>query len=353
VRRGSEALHIVRRRIIVPSHATHERKRSTMPESSQWSFPAELQPSAGDVAFDLKPALDAVVMLRADIPEESFTASILGTERAGNGVVIDADGLVLTIGYLITEAETIWLTTNSGVTVQGHPLAYDFVTGFGLVQPLGKLTAPMLAQGTIATAEPDDDVYVIGHGGRAHALKARIIAKREFAGYWEYMLDEALFTAPPHPEWSGAALVDDTGRLIGIGSLLVQEAVGNETVQGNMFVPVDLLAPLLDDMLKFGRPARAPRPWLGMYTTEIADHVVVHGLARNAPADAAGVHLGDVVVDVAGERVTGLADLYRKIWRQGPPGAAVALTLARDGAIVRANVQSADREDYLRKPQLQ
>ena len=324
-----------------------------MPESTQWSFPSDMQPSASDVAFDLKPALDAVVMLRADIPEESFTASILGTERAGNGVVISADGLVLTIGYLITEAETIWLTTNSGVTVPGHPLAYDFATGFGLVQPLGRLKAPMLAQGTIATAEPDDDVYIIGHGGRAHALKARIIAKREFAGYWEYMLDEALFTAPPHPEWSGAALVDETGRLLGIGSLLVEEAVGDETVQGNMFVPVDLVGPLVADVMKLGRSSVPPRPWLGMYMTEIADHVVVHGLARNAPADAAGVHLGDIVVDVAGERVTGLADFYRKIWRQGPPGTAVALTLARDGEVVRTQVRSADREDYLRKPQLQ
>lgn len=324
-----------------------------MPESPQWSFPSDMQPSAREVAFDLKPALDSVVMLRADIPEESFTASILGTERAGNGVVINADGLVLTIGYLITEAETIWLTTNNGVSVPGHPLVYDFVTGFGLVQPLGKLAAPMLAQGSIAMAEPDDDVYVFGHGGRAHALKARIIAKREFAGYWEYMLDEALFTTPPHPEWSGAALVDETGRLIGIGSLLVQEAVGDETVQGNMFVPIDLVGPLVRDVMKLGRSRVPPRPWLGMYTTEIADHVVVQGLAKNAPADAAGVHLGDIVVDVAGDKVTGLADLYRKIWRQGPPGAPVPLTLVRDGAIVRTKVRSADRDDFLRKPQMQ
>src|SRR5437763_15801742 len=254
-----------------------------MAESTQWAFPRELQPRAADLAFDLKPALDAVVMLRANVPDDAFTASILGTERAGNGVVIRDDGLTLTIGYLITEAESVWLTTNSGATVAAHPLAYDFATGFGLVVPLGKLEAPSLARSSANDASVDDDVFVVGHGGLAHALKARVIAKREFAGYWEFLLDEALFTAPPHPEWSGAALLDDSGRLIGIGSLLVQEAVGEETVQGNMFVPVDLLDPLVDDLLKYGRSTRTARPWLGMYTTEIASHLVVNGLGTRGP----------------------------------------------------------------------
>jgi len=324
-----------------------------MTESTQWAFPRELQPRAADLDFDLKRALDAVVMLRANIPEDAFTASILGTERAGNGVVIRDDGLTLTIGYLITEAESVWLTTNTGATVAAHPLAYDFATGFGLVVPLGKFDAPPLARGRAATVGVDDDVLVIGHGGLAHTLKARVIAKREFAGYWEYLLDEALFTAPSHPEWSGAALLDDAGRLIGIGSLLVQEAVGDNTVQGNMFVPTDLLDPLVDELLKMGRAARPARPWLGMYTTEIASHLVVNGLARQGPADIAGVRLGDIVVDVAGERVAGLADFYRKVWSLGPPGTRVALTLARDGAVTRTDVKSGDRGDFLKKPQLQ
>jgi len=324
-----------------------------MAESTQWSFPRELQPHAADLAFDLKPALAAVVMLRANVPDDAFTASILGTERAGNGVVIRDDGLTLTIGYLITEAESVWLTTNSGATVAGHPLAYDFATGLGLVIPLGKLDAPALRRGRASAMGVDDDVFVIGHGGLTHTLKAHVIAKREFAGYWEYLLDEALFTAPPHPEWSGAALLDDGGGLIGIGSLLVQEAVGENTVQGNMFVPTDVLDLVLDDLLKTGRAARPVRPWLGMYTTEIASHLVVNGLAKQGPADSAGVRLGDIVVDVAGERVTGLADLYRKVWSLGPPGTRVALTLARDGAVTRIDVKSGDRADYLKKPMLQ
>jgi len=324
-----------------------------MAESEEWSFPAELQPSRGDVAFDLDRALDAVVSLRSEIPEDAFTASILGTERAGSGVVIRDDGLVLTIGYLITEAESIWLTTNGGSVVAGYPLAYDVATGFGLVQPLGRISAPALARGPSEGSAPGDDVVVIGCGGRAHALKAQLIAKREFAGYWEYVLDEALFTAPPHPQWGGAALVGRRGELLGIGSLLVQETFEGQAVQGNMFVPVDLLTPILDDMLKFGAPARPPRPWLGMYTSEASERLIVSGLAKGAPADSAGVQLGDIVLEVAGERATGLADLFRKVWRLGQAGVEVPLTLARDGGIAQVVVRSADRSDFLKKPPLQ
>ncbi|HEV2976717.1 MAG TPA: S1C family serine protease [Casimicrobiaceae bacterium] len=324
-----------------------------MAELLDWAFPADWQPTAGELRFDLEPVLDAVVLLRSEIPEDAFTASILGTERTGSAVVIRDDGLMLTIGYLITEAQTIWLTTNDGTFVAGHPLAYDAVSGFGLVQPLGRLGAPALARGAAASAKVGDEAIVIAHGGRAHALKARIIAKREFAGYWEYVLDEALFTSPAHPEWGGAALVDADGRLLGIGSLLVQEALDGEPVQGNMFVPIDLLAPILDDMLKFAAPARPPRPWLGMYTAEVGQQLVVSGLARGGPAESAGVRLGDVVIEVAGERVGGLADLFRKVWDLGSAGVEVPLTVARDRELSQLQVRSADRNGFLKKPPLQ
>jgi len=324
-----------------------------MAESTHWAFPAELQPRAADVAFDLKSALDAVVMLRATVPDDAFTASILGTERSGNGIVIREDGLTLTIGYLVTEAETVWLTTNSGTTVEGHPLAYDFTTGFGLVLPLGKLNAPMLKRGTLRDVDVDDEVFVIGHGGRSHALKAQVIAKREFAGYWEYLLDDALFTAPPHPEWSGAALVDESGLLQGVGSLLVQEEISETTIQGNMFVPAQLLDPLLDDLLKQGRSSLPAHPWMGLYSMETGDQIVVSGLATRGPAETAGVRLGDVVVDVGGSRVTGLGDFYRKVWSLGPPGTKIPLTLARDSEVARVELRSGDRSDFLKKPSLQ
>jgi len=321
---------------------------------SDWAFPPNLQPKPEEARFDLDAALNSAVLLRAGIPEEAFTASILGTERTGYGVVIREDGLVLTIGYLIAEAASIWLTTNNGAVVAGHTLAYDPVTGFGLVLPLGRLGLPPLRRGSAASSAVGDDVLVIGHGGRTHALKAKLVAKREFAGSWEYLLDEALFTAPAHPQWGGAALVGGDGRLLGIGSLFVEEqlAPGGETEQGNMFVPIDLLEPILEDMLKFGRPAGPPRPWLGVYAAEVQGKLMISGLAESGPAARAGVWPGDVVLEVAGERVSGLADLFRKLWRLGPAGVEVPLTLARKGTLIRLLVRSVDRNDLFWKPKL-
>lgn len=323
-----------------------------MADLSNWAFPPEMQPSAEQLRFDLEGALDSMVLLRAEVPEDAFTAGILGTERIGNGVVIRDDGLVLTIGYLITEATTIWINTNAGKAVAAHPLAYDQPTGFGLVQPLGELGTRALPRGTAASCGVGDDVVVAGHGGRRHALKAKLIAKREFAGYWEYVLDEALFTAPAHPHWSGAALIGRDGRLLGIGSLMVQEEIGGRNVQGNMIVPIDLLEPILEDLLKLGRAKRAARPWVGLYATEVKGHVVVSGLAGGGPAERAGVQIGDIVIEVAGARVGGLADLFRKIWSLGSAGVEVPMTLVREGSVSRIRVPSTDRQDLLKKPSL-
>ena len=323
-----------------------------MAGSANWAFPDALQPRPDETAFDLGAALDAVVLVRTEIPEDAFTAPILGTQRAGNGVVIRDDGLVLTIGYLITEAETIWLTTSKGAVVQGHALAYDQSSGFGLVMPLGRLDARPLVRGSAADVKTDSPVIVIGHGGRAHSLKAKIVSKREFAGYWEYVLDEALFTAPAHPQWGGAALVGEDGKLLGIGSLLVQEAVGGKTMDGNMFVPIDLLATILADMLASGRAARPPRAWLGIYIAEMDGRLVVGGLAPGGPAERAGLQLGDLVLEAGGAQVTNLASLFRKIWGCGPAGSEVPLTFSRRGATSTVRVRSADRNDFLKKPRL-
>jgi S1-C subfamily serine protease len=321
-----------------------------MTETTHWAFPERLQPRQERLRFDLGAALQSVVQLHSDVPDDAFTASVLGTERMGHGVVIGPDGLVLTIGYLITEAESIWLTTHEGAVVPAHALAYDQVTGFGLVLPLGPLDAPIMQRGSAATASVGDSVTVIGHGGLDHALDAKIIARREFAGHWEYLLDEALFTAPAHPQWGGTALVGEDGKLIGVGSLLVQEVAGPDSVDANMFVPIDLLEPILQDMLRFGRPARAARPWLGLNATPLQGSLVVRGLTQGGPAQRAGVRLGDVLLEVAGEPVSDLAELFRKVWRVGPAGSEIAMTLARGRSTSEVRVTSADREDFLKKP---
>jgi S1-C subfamily serine protease len=323
-----------------------------MAAQKDWAFPAEMRPKPEDWRFDLDHALDAVVLVRSEIPEDAFTAPILGTERAGNGVVINDSGLVLTIGYLITEASVIWLATNKGTVVGGYPMAFDQNTGFGLVQPLGKLGVKPIERGSAASVRVGENVVVAGQGGRAHALKATVFAKREFAGYWEYVLDEALFTAPAHPQWGGSALIGADGKLAGIGSLLVQEKVDASTLQGNMIVPIDLLAPILDDMTKTGRASRAPRPWLGMYATEAGERLVVAGLAPGAPAERAGMRVGDAVIEVGGAKPSSLADLWRRVWAHGAPGAIVPLKVARGGKIIEARLTSADRADFLKKPHL-
>ena len=322
-------------------------------DASDWSCPAHLQPQPDEVAFDLQATLDAVVMLKARIPDDAFTASILGTERVGSGTVIREDGLIVTIGYLITEAESLWITTNDGTVVPGHPLAFDFASGLGLVLPLGPLPVSPLARGSAATLDAGDDVIVIGGGGQRHALTTQVFARRGFAGYWEYVLDEALFTTPPHPAWSGAALVDDGGRLVGVGSLFVQEEFDGEAVKGNMFVPIDLLAPIFDAMVTSGRPPGPGRAWLGMYTVDHDGGLVVSALADGGPAEQAGVQPGDIVVEVAGERVGELAEFFRRVWRLGPPGTQVPLTLSRGGTRMQVVVRAGNRSDFLRKPRLQ
>jgi S1-C subfamily serine protease len=322
-------------------------------DETEWAIPASAQPRPEDCAFDLERALAAVVAVRTEIPADAFTASILGTERAGNGVVIDDNGLILTIGYLITEAETVWLSAQGGTAAPAHVVGYDQASGFGLVQALGRLGVPPLELGSADASGVGDPVIIAGEGGLPHALKAAVVSKREFAGYWEYVLDEAIFTSPPHPSWGGAACIGADGRLQGVGSLFVQEARGEGVAsQGNMIVPIDLLKPILNDLLTLGRVDSPPRPWLGMYTSEAEDTVFVAGVASGGPAERAGIKPGDFVLEVAGARVTELAATFRKIWAIGPAGTAIPLTIARDGALHRVTIHSADRNDFLKKPRL-
>jgi len=323
-----------------------------MGEEQAWAFAESIQPKPSETQFDLARAFDAVVLVRAEVPEDAYSAATLGTERSGYGAVIREDGLVLTIGYLINEATQIWLTTNRGALVAAHPLAYDQATGFGLIQPLGQMDAPHLERGSAADVNVGDSVFVIGHGGSGHSLKTRLIAKQEFAGYWEYLLDEALFTAPAHPQWGGAALLDAQGNLIGVGSLLVQQEVNGQPIHVNMFVPIDLLAPIYNAMLKTGRSPHPPRPWLGMSTQDPGGQLVVSRISADGPASRAGIQVGDLVLSVGGTRVHTLPELFRAIWRTGQAGVEVPLTLSRAGDLLQLTVQSGDRNDFLRKPKL-
>ena len=319
--------------------------------------PQNLQPRPSDYAFDLAATISAVVGLRAAVPEDAFTAETLGTERAGHGVVISDHGLVLTIGYLITEAETIWLTPVVGPPVPGHALAYDQETGFGLVQALSRLPVPAMPIGNSAKSLVGDPVVIAGAGGPQHAVAATIVAKREFAGHWEYLLDEALFTAPAHPgnSWAGTAVIGSKGQLIGIGSLRLEpsrDQPGADDVDLNMSVPIDLLKPIFDDLLHHGRPNSPPRPWLGLYAHEVENRIVVVGLTGGGPAQRAGLRNGDIVHAVDGEKVDSLAALFRRVWACGPAGVHVPLKVEREGRTIDSRVPSADRTSFFKTPRL-
>ena len=302
-----------------------------------------------DVEFDVESMLASLVSVRSHVADDALTATVLGTERMGNGVVIDNRGLVLTIGYLVTEAHTLWITDRRGAAVPGHVLGYDQDSGFGLVQALQPLPAPAMDLGVSAECDVGDPVVIAGHGGSDAIVTGRIIAKREFAGYWEYVLDEALFTAPAHPNWGGAALVGSDGRLLGVGSLLVQTVSSSgEQAGANMIVPIDLLKPILEDMKLYGRPNRPARPWLGFLVQDIGDHLVVASVYDGCPADRAGIEVGDLVVEVAGETIDGLAELFRRVWDIGPAGAEIPLTIVRDGEPRSVRLESVDRDARLK-----
>jgi S1-C subfamily serine protease len=310
-----------------------------------------VQPRGEDYSYDLERALSSVVGLHSIVPPDAFTADTLGVERAGNGVLID-DGLVLTIGYLITEAETVWLHLGDGRVVQGHALGFDQETGFGLVQALGNIDLPALETGSSSGADIGERIVVGGAGGRTRSLAGRIAAKQEFAGYWEYVLEEAIFTYPAHPNWGGTALISAEGKLIGIGSLQLERARNGKNEHLNMVVPIDLLPPVLEDLRKFGRVNRPVRPWLGLYSTEIEDKIVVVGIAPKGPAARAEIKTGDVVVAVKGDRVSTLASFYRKVWSLGRAGVEVPLTLYREGVTFDVRVNSSDRTKFLKGPRL-
>jgi S1-C subfamily serine protease len=324
-----------------------------MAKKPDWEIPLLAQPRPEEFDFDLDRALQSVVGLQAHIPEDAFTAQTLGTERSGSGVLIRDSGLVLTIGYLITEAETIWLSTADGRATPGHALAYDQETGFGLVQALGRLGLPALELGRSGDIEPGDRVIVAG-GGRRQSVRASVIGKQEFAGYWEYLLPDAIFTAPAHPFWGGTGLIGRDGKLLGIGSLMVQQMTERDSVRDiNMIVPVDRLKPILHDLVTYGRQNKPARPWLGVLSQERDGRVIVADVSPRGPAAAAGLREGDVLWAVRDESVTSLADFYRKVWASGPAGIEIPIEVVREGRTVWVRVKSADRASFLKTPRLQ
>ncbi len=293
----------------------------------------------------------SLVKLRAVVPEDAFTAGILGSQRIGSGIVIGEGGLILTIGYLIAEAIDVWLTTHQGRLLAGHALAYDQATGFGLVLSLEDTGLAPLRFGSSEDLRAGSKGLVLSYCEFAEPQAVQILARREFAGAWEYLLDSAIFTVPAHSHWSGAALVDERGGLVGVGSLLVREAAAGEELNANMFVPIDLLKPILSDLRLLGHAAGRSRPWLGVYSVAVSGRVYVTGVAEGSPAQQADLREGDLISRVADHDVGTLAEFYRRLWALGPAHSSVPLTIVRGGTRVNMSVPSIDRSDLLKRPQ--
>ena len=297
---------------------------------------------------DAKEILKAIVKIRSIIPKDAHTASTLGTEREGNGVVIDSKGHVLTIGYLIVEAETIEVTGPEGKPINANFVGYDHNTGFGLLRTEKPLNVRPMKLGKSSNVKEGEPVLVAGHGGEDSAQAAQVISRKEFVGYWEYLLEEALFTVPAYSNFGGAALIDRDGQLLGIGSLFTQIVIpGFGSIPCNMFVPIDLLNPILTDLIATGRSRKEPRPWLGVNTEEAHGRVFVTQITPRGPAEGAGLQRGDLILSVRGIAVNGLADFYRKVWALGNAGVDVPLSVLQGTRIRDITVRSADRYQFL------
>ncbi len=305
-------------------------------------------PAPASAEQDLKEIFKAIVKVHAKVPEHARSAGTLGTEREGSGVIIDSKGHILTIGYLITEAETIEVTGPEGKAVSATSVAYDSRTGFGLIRAEKPIGAAPMEIGRSSDVEEGDRVLAASYGGRDSVQGAQVISRKEFAGYWEYLLESAIFTAPPHPNFGGAVLIDRGGKLVGIGSLFTTVAIsGLGSIPGNLFVPIDLLKPILADLIAKGRSSEPLRPWLGVYSEETHGRVIVTRVTPEGPAERAGLKSGDVILMVKQKEVSGLADFYRKMWALGNAGVEVPLTILQGVRVRDLAVKSADRYEYM------
>lgn len=287
----------------------------------------------------------SVVKLTVKTVPDARSARSLGPQREGTGVVIDSSGLVLTIGYLVTEADTVELATADGRKFPANVIGYDNATGLGLVKSLQPLPVKPVDFGESSAANLRDLVLIVGFDGVAPAY---IVSKRPFVGYWEYLLNEAIYTAPATVNWQGAALLSREGKLLGIGSLAVGDAIGKSNVPGNMFVPIDTLKPVLGDFIANGRATSKPRPWLGITSQEVQGKVIITRVTDEGPAADAGLQAGDIIVGLGGQSLSGQADFYLRLWKSGDAGVEVTLDVLKGSKVEPVKVKSINREQHFR-----
>lgn len=306
----------------------------------------------GAASRALQRAQAAVVGVKVNAVEDARSSRTLGERRSGSGVVIGHDGLVLTIGYLLLEAEQVEIVTDDGRTVPARAVGYDVATGFGLLQALAPLGIEAVPLGRAESLRPREGLMIASGGDDGAVSAAWLVSRRPFSGYWEYHIPGALFTTPPRPDHSGAGLFNISGELVGIGSLFVTDAAGGEQrLPGNMFVPVDLLQPIFDEMLKVGSSSSSKRAWIGINCVEHEGGVRIVRITDDSPADVAGLQPGDRIVRIDGLGVSALDQLWHRLWSGGAPEREVVLDIQRDGRPQTVHVFSVDRMKTLKRAQ--
>ncbi len=309
-----------------------------------------VKPAVSDTSIDrLAQAVNAVIKVKVKAIPNARSLATLGAEREGSGIIVGPNGLVLTIGYLIVEAESIELEDNAGKVLPATLVAYDHASGFGLVRSLVPLAIPPVELGDSGKLGESDSAIFAAAGGIDAASFTTVVSRRRFAGYWEYMIDDAIFTSPPRFDHSGAALIDKSGALVGVGSLIVADSSASpRRLPGNMFVPINLLKPILEELVKSGSSARARRPWLGITSQEVEGRVFISKVQADGPAQRAGLRAGDILLAVGATRVTKLEEFYNALWQGTRPGDELALTVLQGAQVRKVVVKSMDRTEYMR-----
>lgn len=311
--------------------------------------PGESPPAASSYQH-LADAASAVVALKVKALGNARSNATLGAERAGSGVLFAPQNLILTIGYLILEADSVEVTASNGRTVPAIVAAYDPATGFGLLKPLAPLEVKPIRLGSSQGVEALDRVLVASGAPEDALSVATVVSKRQFAGYWEYLIDDAIFTSPPRADFGGAALINKEGELVGVGSLFVMDAgTPGERLPGNMFVPIDLLKPVLAEMIQTGRQKGSVRPWLGINSRELEGRLHVMRVSADSPAEKAGIAAGDIILGLAGQKVESLPSFYRQLWSTGAPGVEVTLKVLKGTEVQDVKVRTMDRFDNIRR----
>jgi len=308
------------------------------------------KPRREDFSFDLDTTLASVVKITSNVPEDAFSAKTLGTSREGSAISINDSGILLTIGYLVVDSDSIFLHLKNGHTIESTLIAYHHESGLALIQALSKIDMPFITQGNKDNLKKGDSVIIAASGGIDKSISGTVVDRRQFAGSWEYMIDNAIFTKPFHPEWSGTALINEDGHLSGVGSLWLNDAEKvDDDSPGNMFVPIDLLTPIYEDLLAHGQAKEPHRPWLGIYVAENMENLFVSGVTLKGPASIAGINPGDILTAVNGQQIDSLQRLYKVLWSQGNAGVELILTIIRESTELDISVKSDSRYNFISK----